>query len=299
MAGVHRRDRRCAGGAQPVGYYKDPEKTAERFKEFKGQRWVVPGDFATVEPDGRITFLGRGSKCINTGGEKVFPEEVEEILEGADGKPCGIFRETAQGLVERVRTAGLYRRPQAQVREDLRRAVRLAGAECLRNGITSFQDAGSGIGTIDLWKRGIDEGALQVRLWAMLSSGGLDAETLQEQRVVGYGNDIVLENNAGYPGPFGDPLLTVPGLTRVHVREDLSGCEQVSGELLDAIIDNGAQFAQEVLAPLNRSGARRSLASPRALREGERAGRLRPGQRAGARLPCRVGRRSGRSARVN
>jgi len=67
-------------GRLPIGYYKDPEKTAERFKEFKGKRWVVPGDFATIEEDGRITFLGRGSKCINTGGEKVFPEEVEEAL---------------------------------------------------------------------------------------------------------------------------------------------------------------------------------------------------------------------------
>ena len=67
-------------GRLPLGYYKDPEKTAERFKQFKGKRWVVPGDFATVEADGRITFLGRGSKCINTGGEKVFPEEVEEAL---------------------------------------------------------------------------------------------------------------------------------------------------------------------------------------------------------------------------
>ncbi|MEZ4287871.1 MAG: acyl-CoA synthetase [Polyangiales bacterium] len=67
-------------GRLPLGYYKDPEKTADRFKEFNGKRWVVPGDFATVEEDGRITFLGRGSKCINTGGEKVFPEEVEEAL---------------------------------------------------------------------------------------------------------------------------------------------------------------------------------------------------------------------------
>lgn len=67
-------------GRLPLGYYKDPVKTAERFKVFNGKRWVLPGDFATVEEDGRITFLGRGSKCINTGGEKVFPEEVEEVL---------------------------------------------------------------------------------------------------------------------------------------------------------------------------------------------------------------------------
>jgi acyl-CoA synthetase (AMP-forming)/AMP-acid ligase II len=68
------------GGRVPLGYYKDEEKTAERFVTIDGKRWVLPGDFATVETDGRITVFGRGSHCINTGGEKVFPEEVEEAL---------------------------------------------------------------------------------------------------------------------------------------------------------------------------------------------------------------------------
>jgi len=67
-------------GRVPLGYYKDPVKTAERFIEVDGVRWCVPGDFATIEEDGRITVYGRGSNCINTGGEKVFPEEVEEAL---------------------------------------------------------------------------------------------------------------------------------------------------------------------------------------------------------------------------
>ena len=71
-------------GRLPLGYYKDPDKTAEKFKEFNGKRWVIPGDFATIEEDGRITFLGRGSKCINSGGEKIFPEEVEEALKAHD-----------------------------------------------------------------------------------------------------------------------------------------------------------------------------------------------------------------------
>jgi 3-oxocholest-4-en-26-oate---CoA ligase len=68
-------------GHIPIGYYKDPEKTAATFiVDPDGVRWVVPGDFARKEPDGTVTVLGRGSGCINTGGEKVFPEEVEEIL---------------------------------------------------------------------------------------------------------------------------------------------------------------------------------------------------------------------------
>ena len=64
----------------PVGYYKDPEKTAQTFIEIDGERWVLMGDMATVEEDGTITVFGRGSVCINTGGEKVYPEEVEAAL---------------------------------------------------------------------------------------------------------------------------------------------------------------------------------------------------------------------------
>ena len=64
----------------PLGYYKDEEKTASTFRVVGGKRWSIPGDYATVELDGKLNLLGRGSVCINTGGEKVFPEEVEEVL---------------------------------------------------------------------------------------------------------------------------------------------------------------------------------------------------------------------------
>jgi acyl-CoA synthetase (AMP-forming)/AMP-acid ligase II len=67
-------------GRLPVGYYNDPEKTAATFLTIDGVRWVVPGDFATVEEDGQITIFGRGAVCINSGGEKIFPEEVEAAL---------------------------------------------------------------------------------------------------------------------------------------------------------------------------------------------------------------------------
>jgi 3-oxocholest-4-en-26-oate---CoA ligase len=68
-------------GHIPLGYYKDAEKTAATFVvAADGTRWVVPGDYAVVEPDGTITLLGRGSVCINSGGEKVYPEEVEAAL---------------------------------------------------------------------------------------------------------------------------------------------------------------------------------------------------------------------------
>jgi acyl-CoA synthetase (AMP-forming)/AMP-acid ligase II len=64
----------------PEGYFRDPEKTRKTFPTIAGRRWSIPGDWATVECDGSITLLGRGSECINTGGEKVYPEEVEEVL---------------------------------------------------------------------------------------------------------------------------------------------------------------------------------------------------------------------------
>jgi len=68
------------GGALPLGYYKDEDKTRRTFRTIDGKRYSVPGDYAVVEADGKIMLLGRGSNCINTAGEKVFPEEVEEAL---------------------------------------------------------------------------------------------------------------------------------------------------------------------------------------------------------------------------
>ena len=70
----------CNGGMVPIGYYKDEAKSAETFRTFGGVRYSVPGDYAILEEDGTITLLGRGSTCVNSGGEKIFPEEVEEAI---------------------------------------------------------------------------------------------------------------------------------------------------------------------------------------------------------------------------
>jgi fatty-acyl-CoA synthase len=75
----------AVSGYLPVGYYKDAEKSERTFKVFEGRRWSVPGDWATVEADGSLRLLGRGSQVINTGGEKVFPEEVEEAIKRYPG----------------------------------------------------------------------------------------------------------------------------------------------------------------------------------------------------------------------
>jgi acyl-CoA synthetase (AMP-forming)/AMP-acid ligase II len=70
------------GGSVPVGYYKDPAKSAATFLVIDGERYSVPGDFARIEEGKRVTLLGRGSNCVNTGGEKVYPEEVEMAIKG-------------------------------------------------------------------------------------------------------------------------------------------------------------------------------------------------------------------------
>ncbi|HEV3069325.1 MAG TPA: acyl-CoA synthetase [Streptosporangiaceae bacterium] len=72
--------RLARGGHVPLGYYKDPDRTAAMLAEVNGKRYAVPGDLARLEADGTVTLLGRGSTCVNTGGEKVFPEEVEGAL---------------------------------------------------------------------------------------------------------------------------------------------------------------------------------------------------------------------------
>ena len=72
--------RLARAGNVPLGYFGDPKATASTFPVIDGVRWALLGDLARVEDDGSITVLGRGSTCINTGGEKVFPEEVEQAL---------------------------------------------------------------------------------------------------------------------------------------------------------------------------------------------------------------------------
>ena len=98
----------AVGGNIPMGYYKDEAKSAQTFRTFEGTRWSVPGDWAEILADGTLVLLGRGSVCINTGGEKVFPEEVEEVLKRhssvrdavAVGIPDTRFGETICGVVE-------------------------------------------------------------------------------------------------------------------------------------------------------------------------------------------------------
>jgi fatty-acyl-CoA synthase len=106
------------GGFTPVGYYKDPVKSAATFRTIDGHRYSFPGDFAKVAADGTLILLGRGSVCINTGGEKVFPEEVEEALKAhPDVYDCLVVGAPDERFGERV-IAVLAPRPGREVDQD-------------------------------------------------------------------------------------------------------------------------------------------------------------------------------------
>ncbi len=102
------------GGFTPVGYYKDPVKSAATFREIDGHRYSFPGDFAKIAADGTLILLGRGSVCINTGGEKVFPEEVEEALKAhPDVYDCLVVGVPDERFGERVTAVLSPRKGQA------------------------------------------------------------------------------------------------------------------------------------------------------------------------------------------
>ena len=133
----------------PVGYYNDPDKTAEVFKVVGGRRWSTPGDLATLQADGSIRLLGRGSNCINTAGEKVFPEEVEEALKThpsvADAAVVGVPHERyGQVIVALVEPASAARPDPEELTHHVK--ARLAGykAPKLISVVTSVERAPNG-----------------------------------------------------------------------------------------------------------------------------------------------------------
>jgi len=123
------------GGRNPLGYYKDEEKSDRTFKTINGVRYSVPGDFAQVDTDGTIHLLGRGSVCINSGGEKIFPEEVEEALKTHNairdavvvGIPHPIFGEEIVGVIE---PSGVTTPTEAEIIDHVKQ--RLAGYKAPR-----------------------------------------------------------------------------------------------------------------------------------------------------------------------
>jgi acyl-CoA synthetase (AMP-forming)/AMP-acid ligase II len=131
-AGPGQVGRLARGGHVPLGYYKDPVKTAALFADVAGRRYTVPGDLARVEADGTITLLGRGNTCVNTGGEKVFPEEVEGALKS--------HPDVFDALVIGVPDERLGQRVAAMVQPREGRAIDLAALEAhLRRQVAGYK----------------------------------------------------------------------------------------------------------------------------------------------------------------
>ena len=115
----------AAGGSVPLGYFKDEAKSAATFKTIDGVRYSFPGDWARVEADGSLTLLGRGSNCINTAGEKVYPEEVEESIKRHDDVvDCLVVGLEDEKFGQRVTAVASLKRTDAVSGEDLREFLR-------------------------------------------------------------------------------------------------------------------------------------------------------------------------------
>jgi acyl-CoA synthetase (AMP-forming)/AMP-acid ligase II len=118
----------AVAGPNPLGYYKDEEKTARTFRTIRGVRYSIPGDWVTVEADGSLILLGRGSACINTAGEKVYPEEVEEALKRhpsiEDALVVGLADEKwGQAVTGVVRLAQGFALDEAELRAHVRASL--------------------------------------------------------------------------------------------------------------------------------------------------------------------------------
>jgi acyl-CoA synthetase (AMP-forming)/AMP-acid ligase II len=129
--GSGRVGRLATTGRVPLGYHNDPERSASTFVEIDGRRYALPGDMATVDADGTIHLLGRGSMCINTGGEKVYPEEVEAVLKThpqvADAVVVGVRDERWGERVVAVVSARVPTDPPGLDAIDVHCRARLAG----------------------------------------------------------------------------------------------------------------------------------------------------------------------------
>lgn len=162
---------------------------------------------------GHMSFAnGYAMKLAGVTSETANPSGGE-ILKDESGKPIGVLRETAQGLVSRVRAQAENKRSPEERAEYMRRAVELASEECLSKGITSFQDAGSSLETVDQLKGFANRGKLGVRLWVMIrDSNARMANRLARYKMIGFANDFLTvralkRSIDGALGPHGAWLL--------------------------------------------------------------------------------------------
>ena len=155
-----------------------------------------------------------------------------EILKDDQGQPTGVFRETAQGLIDRAYARSLRLRSRAERRRDLLKAIELATDECLAKGITSFQDAGSPLSTVDLFKELAGADKLRIRLWVMLRGSNAElAPMLDNYRIIGFRNYLTVRAIKRMI----DGALGSHGAWLLEPYEDLPGSSGLNTTSIDSI----------------------------------------------------------------
>jgi predicted amidohydrolase YtcJ len=166
-----------------------------------------------VHASGHMSFANAEAMRLAHVTAETKPPQGGEIPRGADGQPIGVFRETAQGLIGRAKSAAERNRSADERRAYLLNAIKLASEECLKKGVTSFQDAGSSFETIDVFRMLVSEGKLPLRLWVMVRDENSRMEQkLPQYRVIGAGNNHLTVRGIkraidGALGPHGAWLL--------------------------------------------------------------------------------------------
>ena len=161
--------------------------THERLSEVTSEHPVL-----LTHASGHMCFANRRAMELAHVTTGTTAPEGGEILRDDQGRPIGVFRETAQGLISRARAKTESRVPTDKVRERLVKAIRLASDECLAKGVTSFQDAGSSLSTIDVYRQLAREHKLGVRLWVMVrEANDRLALSLADYRTIGMGDNFL------------------------------------------------------------------------------------------------------------
>ena len=216
---------------------KQPAGSVKGFPPHDSISAATPNNpVALTHASGHASFFNQLAMQMAGVDEKTKSPPGGEILKNAKGEPIGVFSETAAGLVLRARRSGGLRSSPDSRRQKLRRQIDLAIEDCLRKGVTSFQDAGSGFATIDMFREMAERGELGVRLWVMIRAGNRDLErNLANYRMVNAGDHFLtvralkrsidgalgsrgawlLEPYADEPGSSGLETATVASVTRM------------------------------------------------------------------------------------
>ena len=193
---------------------RPPGKNVHGYPSHESLSKVSPNNpVLLTHASGHASFANKRAMELANVTPKTKPPKGGEILKDNNGNPIGVFRETAQGVIRSERGKSQSLRTLKQRREHRLRAFQLATEECLSKGITSFQDAGSSLGTIDQFKQWAKAGKMQVRMWVMIRDGNQRIMSrLKEYRMIGFGNNFLtvraIKRSAdGALGPHGALLL--------------------------------------------------------------------------------------------